>query len=58
VHPALQGKGSGGRPLIIGSAVLMAVSFILYALLMVASDGALEPARTAVEKLQSRTQAP
>lgn len=58
VHPALQGKGSGGRPYIIGSAVLLAVSAILYALLMVASDGALEPARTAVEKLQTRTQAP
>lgn len=58
VHPALQGKGSGGKPLIIGSALFLAVSVILYALLMVASDGALEPARTAVERLQTRTQVP
>lgn len=58
VHPALQGRGSGGKPLIIGSAVFLAVSLILYALLMVASDGALEPARTAVERLQTRTPAP
>ena len=58
VHPALQGKGSGGKPLIIGSAIFLVVSIILYALLMVASDGALEPARTAVERLQTRTQAP
>lgn len=57
VHPALQGKGSGGKPLIIGSAVFLAVSAILFFLLMQASDGALDPARTAVERLQNRTTA-
>lgn len=58
VHPALQGKGSGGLPLLIASAVLLTVSFILYALLMAAGDGALDPARAAVERLQNRTAAP
>jgi type VI secretion system protein ImpK len=57
VHPALQGRGSGGKPLIIASAVFLAVSAILFALLMAASDGALEPARTAIERLQTRTPA-
>ena len=58
VHHALQGRGSGGKPLIIASAVFLAISAILFALLMAASDGALEPARTAVERLQTRTPAP
>lgn len=58
VHPALQGRGSGGKPLIIASAVFLVVSAILFALLMAASDGALEPARAAVERLQTRTTAP
>lgn len=58
VHPALQGRGSGGKPLILASAAFFAVSLILFVLLMGASDGALEPARTAVERLQTRTPAP
>ena len=57
VHPALQGRGNGGRPLIIASAVFLAVSVILFLLLMQASDGALDPARAAVERLQTRTSA-
>jgi type VI secretion system protein ImpK len=55
VHPGLNGNSKSGKPLIIGSAVLLVVSAILYALLMAAGDGALDPARSAAERLETRT---
>jgi type VI secretion system protein ImpK len=54
VHPGVDGGGKSGKPLIIGSSVLLAVSILLYVLLMAAGNGALDPAREAVEKLESR----
>jgi|GEM_PF-2054472 len=54
VHPGVKGREKSGRGLIIGSALFLAVSILLYSVMMLASDGALDPARTAVEKLQNR----
>jgi type VI secretion system protein ImpK len=53
VHPGVKGREKSGRPLIIGSAVFLAVSVLLYVVMMLASDGALDPARSAVERLQN-----
>ena len=58
VHPGVKGREKSGRGLIIGSAIFLAVSILLYAVMMLASDGALDPARTAVERLQNRAPVP
>jgi|SRR5690606_26054825 len=51
IHPGLKGRERSGRPFIISSAILLALSALLYALLVSAGDGALRPARAAVENL-------
>jgi hypothetical protein len=43
---------------VIGSAVFLVVSALLYVLLMFASDGALDPARVTIERLQSKVPNP
>lgn len=58
VHPGMKGRERSGRPLMIASGLLLAVASALYLLLSFASDGALDPARAAVERLQSRVSAP
>jgi type VI secretion system protein ImpK len=58
VHPGVKGREKSGRPLIIGSAVFLIVSALLYVLLMFATDGALDPARATLEQLQSRVPNP
>jgi type IV/VI secretion system ImpK/VasF family protein len=57
VQPGVKGQEKRGRPLIIGSAIFLAVSVLLYLVMMLASDGSLDPARSAMEALQHRTQA-
>ena len=52
IHPGTKGRESSGRGLIIASAVLLLLSAALGAVLMTASDGALDPARGAVERLE------
>ncbi|MDQ2999695.1 MAG: type IVB secretion system protein IcmH/DotU [Fibrobacterota bacterium] len=58
VHPGVKGREKSGRPLIFGSALFLVVSVLLYVLLMFASDGALDPARETLERLQSRVPTP
>lgn len=58
VHPGVKGREASGRPLVIGSAVFLVVSALLYVLLMFASDGALDPARVTIERLQSKVPNP
>ncbi|MDB5049595.1 MAG: uncharacterized protein JWO30_2666 [Fibrobacteres bacterium] len=58
VHPGVKGREKSGRPLVIGSAIFLVVSALLYVLLMFASDGALDPARATIESLQSRVPNP
>jgi type VI secretion system protein ImpK len=58
VHPGVKGREKSGRPLVIGSAVFLIVSALVYVLLMFASDGALDPARTTIERLQNPVPAP
>ncbi len=54
VHPGVKSREKSGRPLIIGSAVFLALGLLLFTVMMLASDGALDPARTTVEKIQNR----
>ena len=58
VHPGVKGRERSGRGLVIASAILLVVSALLYGVLMLASDGALDPARETVERLQSKVPAP
>jgi type VI secretion system protein ImpK len=58
VHPGVKGREASGRPLVIGSAVFLVVSALMYVLLMFASDGALDPARATIERLQSKVPTP
>jgi type VI secretion system protein ImpK len=58
VHPGVKGREKSGRPLVIGAAVFLVVSALLYVLLMFASDGALDPARTTIERMQNRVPNP
>lgn len=55
VHPGVDGGAKSGKPLIIGASILLAISILLYVLLSAAANGALDPARAAVEKLESRS---
>ncbi len=55
VHPGVKGREKNGRPLVIGSAVFLALGILLYAVLMMSTDGALDPARSAIERLQNRS---
>ena len=54
VHPGVKGREKSGRPLVIGSAVFLIVAALVYVLLMFASDGALDPARATLERMQSQ----
>ena len=58
VHPGLQGRGKSGSGLVIASAIVLAVAALLYGVLMFASDGALDPARETIERLQSKVPTP
>jgi type VI secretion system protein ImpK len=58
VHPGTKGREKSGRPLVIGSAIFLAVSVLLYVLMMFASDGALDPARATIERMQDRMSSP
>ncbi len=58
VHPGVKGREKSGRPLVIGTAVFLVVSALLYGVLMMASDGALDPARDTLERLQSKVPTP
>lgn len=58
VHPGMKGQERSGRPLVIGAGILFVVSMLVYVLLAFASDGALDPARETLERLQSKVPAP
>jgi type VI secretion system protein ImpK len=58
VHPGVKGQEKNGRPLIIGSAIFLVIAILLYGVMMLASDGSLDPARSAVERLPNLTPAP
>lgn len=54
VHPGVKGREKSGRGLVIAASVFLLVSALLYGVLMLASDGALDPARATVEGLKGR----
>jgi type VI secretion system protein ImpK len=58
VHPGVKGREKSGRPLVIGSAIFLLVSVLLYVLMMFASDGALDQARATLERMQNRVTGP
>lgn len=58
VHPGVKGKEKSGRGLIIGSGIFLGLTVLLYVVMMLASQGALDPAKKSVENLISRTSAP
>ncbi len=58
VHPGVKGQERSGRGLVIATSIFLVVSALLYAVLMFASDGALDPARETIERLQSKVPAP
>lgn len=55
IHPGTKGRESSGRGLIIGSGIFFALTVLLYFVMMLASQGALDPARATVENLNTRT---
>jgi type VI secretion system protein ImpK len=57
VHPGVKGREKSGRPFVIGAAIFLTVSVLLYLVMMLASNGALDPARSTVERIQIRTPA-
>jgi type VI secretion system protein ImpK len=58
VHPGVKGREKSGKGLVIAASVFLVVSALLYTVLMFASDGALDPARATIERLQSKAPAP
>jgi type VI secretion system protein ImpK len=58
VHPGVKGREKSGRGLVIAASVFLIVSALLYGVLMLASDGALDPARETLERLESKVPNP
>jgi type VI secretion system protein ImpK len=58
VHPGVKGRERSGKGLVIAASIFLVVSALLYGVLMFASDGALDPARETLERLQSKVPAP
>jgi type IV/VI secretion system ImpK/VasF family protein len=58
VHPGVKGREKSGKGLVIAASVFQVGYPRLYGVLMFASDGALDPARQTIERLQSKVPVP